>query len=193
MTLLTPSEGMTQVEAVEFCGAMSPLGSAAHILDRLDLVPQAPPAPGYRIVHRPAALAEGLEPPVDVPFQVAVEHPPELVEADLRPVPAVVELLLQGAEEALRPGVVGAAVLPGHRAHHAALRADPLPGAGAVGRPAVGVRDQGLGESTPISFTPLRRHRAAILLGPVGPLELLGAEVAQRRVRPDPVVEALDV
>lgn len=33
----------------------------------------------------------------------------------------------------------------------------------------------------------------AVLLGPVGPLELLWAEVAQRRVRPDPVVEALDV
>lgn len=46
-------------------------------------------------------------------------------------------------------------------------------------------------ESTPISFTPLRRHRVAVLLGPVGPLDLLGAEVPQRRVRPDPVVEAL--
>ena len=36
-------------------------------------------------------------------------------------------------------------------------------------------------ESTPISFTPLRRLQAAIVLGPVGPLELLGAEVSQRR------------
>lgn len=42
-------------------------------------------------------------------------------------------------------------------------------------------------ESTPIPFTRLRRHRAAALPGPVGPLELLGAEVAQRRVRPDPL------
>lgn len=33
----------------------------------------------------------------------------------------------------------------------------------------------------------------AALPGPVSPLELLGAEVAQRRVRPDPVVEALYV
>lgn len=48
-------------------------------------------------------------------------------------------------------------------------------------------------ESTPISFTPLRRLQAAIVLGPVGPLELLGAEVSQRRVGPYPVVEALDV
>ena len=48
------------------------------------------------------------------------------------------------------------------------------------------------GESTPIPFTPLRRHRVAVLLGPVGPLELLGAEVSQRRVRPDPVAGALD-
>ena len=48
-------------------------------------------------------------------------------------------------------------------------------------------------ESTPISFTPLRRLQAAIVLGPVGPLELLGAEVSQRRVGPCPVVEALDV
>ncbi len=48
-------------------------------------------------------------------------------------------------------------------------------------------------ESTPISFTPLRRLQAAIVLGPVGPLELLEAEVSQRRVGPCPVVEALDV
>ena len=48
-------------------------------------------------------------------------------------------------------------------------------------------------ESTPISFTPLRRLQAAIVLGPVGQLELLGAEVSQRRVGPCPVVEALDV
>ena len=48
-------------------------------------------------------------------------------------------------------------------------------------------------ESTPISFTPLRRLQAAIVLGPVSPLELLGAEVSQRRVGPCPVVEALDV
>ena len=47
-------------------------------------------------------------------------------------------------------------------------------------------------ESTPISFTPLRRLQAAIVLGPVGPLELLGAEVPQRRAGPRPVVEALD-
>lgn len=32
-----------------------------------------------------------------------------------------------------------------------------------------------------------------VLLGPVGPLELLGAEAPQRRVGPCPVVEALDV
>lgn len=48
-------------------------------------------------------------------------------------------------------------------------------------------------ESTPIPFTPLRRHRSAALPGPVGPLELLGTEVPQRRVDPLAVVEALDV
>ena len=48
-------------------------------------------------------------------------------------------------------------------------------------------------ESAPIPFTPLRRHRSAALPGPVGPLELLGTEVPQRRVDPLAVVEALDV
>ena len=43
-------------------------------------------------------------------------------------------------------------------------------------------------ESTPIPFTPLRRHRSAALPGPVGPLELLGTEVPQRRVDPLAVV-----
>ncbi|OUO57841.1 ABC transporter, partial [Collinsella sp. An271] len=42
------------------------------------------------------------------------------------------------------------------------------------------VRAAARAESTPIPFTPLRRHRVAVLLGPVGPLELLGAEVPQR-------------
>ena len=48
-------------------------------------------------------------------------------------------------------------------------------------------------ESTPISLTPLFRHRAAVLPGPVRPLELLGAEASRRRVGPDPVAGALYV
>ena len=46
-------------------------------------------------------------------------------------------------------------------------------------------------ESTPIPFTPLRRHLDGALHIPR--LELRGAEIAQSRVDPDPVVEALYV
>lgn len=46
-------------------------------------------------------------------------------------------------------------------------------------------------ESTPIPFTPLRRHLDGALH--ISRLELRGAEIAQSRVDPDPVAEALYV
>lgn len=38
----------------------------------------------------------------------------------------------------------------------------------------------------------LRRLRAAVSLGPIGPFELGGAEAAKRRMRPRPVADCLD-
>lgn len=38
----------------------------------------------------------------------------------------------------------------------------------------------------------LRRLRAAVSLGPIGPSELGGAEAAKRRMRPRPAVDRLD-
>ena len=53
-----------------------------------------------------------------------------------------------------------------------------------------GLQGESESESTPIPFTPLRCPRGGILRVP--PLELIGAEVSQRRVGPRPVAEALD-
>ena len=39
---------------------------------------------------------------------------------------------------------------------------------------------------------PLRRLRASVFPGPIGPFELGGAEAAKRRMRPRPVVDRLD-
>ncbi len=80
-----------------------------NILDRLHGIAQASPSPRYRVVHLAPAFVERLEPAVHVPFDVGVEPRPELVEPHLRPVAAVVELLLQRPEEAFGAGVVGAA------------------------------------------------------------------------------------
>ena len=71
-----------------------------NILDRLHGIAQASPSPRYRVVHLAPAFVERLEPAVHVPFDVGVEPRPELVEPHLRPVAAVVELLLQRPEEA---------------------------------------------------------------------------------------------
>lgn len=91
-----------------------------------------PPAPRYGVVRSPASVGERLHPLVAVPAQILVEPLHEVVGADLRPVPPVEELGLERAEEPLGPGVVAAVRLARHRAHHAALRADPLPAERAV-------------------------------------------------------------
>ena len=80
-----------------------------NILDRLHGIAQASPPPRYRVVYLAPTFVERLEPAVHVPFDVGVEPRPELVEPHLRPVAAVVELLLQRPEEAFGAGVVGAA------------------------------------------------------------------------------------
>ena len=118
-----------------------------NILDRLHGIAQASPSPRYRVVHLAPAFVERLEPAVHVPFDVGVELRPELVEPHLRPVAAVVELLLQRPEEAFGAGVVGAAPPAGHGARDPALLAYPLPGGGPVRRPADLCQDFGHGSS----------------------------------------------
>lgn len=110
-------------------------GPAAASLDPLYGVSEPPPAARYRVVHRPAPFAEGLEPAVAVPLDVGVELLREAPGGHRGPVVAVVELLLERAEEALRPRVVRVAPLPRHRADDAVPGADPLPGSRPV-RPA---------------------------------------------------------
>lgn len=102
-------------------------------------VSQPPSAPRDRLVDRAPSLAERLEPAVPVPAQLGVEGRGELVVAHARPVAVVEELLLERAEEALGPRVVGAARLARHRALHAVRLAGGLPRRRPVDRAAVRV------------------------------------------------------
>ena len=76
--------------------------------ERRDRVPEPPPVLGQGLVARAAPLAEPPGPPPDVPPHVPRQQPLELLAPDARPLPAVEELLLERAEEALRPRVVRA-------------------------------------------------------------------------------------
>ena len=77
--------------------------------------PEPLPSAPDRIVHRPAALPEGLQPALPVPADVRGELRDELLRPPARPVPAVEELDLQPAEEALAGGVVGRVAPPCYR------------------------------------------------------------------------------
>lgn len=57
-----------------------------------------------------------------------------------------------------------------------------------------GVREPAAAESESARFRRrlLRRLRASVFPGPIGPFELGGAEAAERRTRPRPVVDRLD-
>jgi hypothetical protein len=119
-------------------------GDADNFLDRLRGQPKPPPAIVDRIVVLPGAVVEQLEAPLAVEAHPLVEPGDELLGGDAAPVPAVEELVLEPAEEALRRRVVGAAALPGHRAGDAVLLADALPAGPAVVAAAVGVAERGL-------------------------------------------------
>ena len=111
---------------------------------RLHGEPEPPPAAVDRIVHRPAVLAERLEPDRAVPPEPGVERRGERVEVPAAPVPAVEELVLEYAEEPLHRGVVRARALARHRPGEAVGLADRLPS-----RP-------------PVVAAPVRAHHGAL-------------------------------
>lgn len=79
----------------------------------------------HRVVHRRSAFVRGhppqplRDPARAVPLHPGVERARELAERGPGPAPRVVELLLERAEEALRPSVVAAHALAGHAATQA--------------------------------------------------------------------------
>jgi len=101
--------------------------------------PQPPPAAVDGIVHRLAALAEGLEPVRAVEAHPSVEHRGEHLLGHAAPVAPVEHLVLQVAEEALACGVVRRAALARHRPGDPVLLAYANPAVPAVVAPAVGM------------------------------------------------------